>query len=69
MDGSVLEEKYSFKMMGFSFSSKVDWGSYINSIAKTASEKIEALVCTMNFLSHEVTLALHGILSYLGWRS
>ena len=26
MDGSVLEEKSSFKMLGLSFSSKYDWG-------------------------------------------
>ena len=36
MDGSVLEEKSSFKMLGLSFSSKLDWSSYIISIAKTA---------------------------------
>ena len=36
MDGSVLEENSSFKMLG-SFSSQLDWGSYIISIAKTAS--------------------------------
>ena len=36
MDGSVLEEKISFKMLGLTFSSKLDWGSYIVSIAKTA---------------------------------
>ena len=29
MDGSVLEEKSSFKMLGLTFSSKLDWGSYI----------------------------------------
>ena len=40
MDGSVLEEKSSFKMLGLTFSSKLDWGSYIISIAKTASKKI-----------------------------
>ena len=33
MDGSVLEEKTSFKMLGLTFSSKLDWGSYIVSIA------------------------------------
>ena len=33
MDGSVLEEKSSFKMLGLTFSSKLDWGSYIISIA------------------------------------
>ena len=27
MDGTVLEEKSSFKMMGLTFSSKLDWGS------------------------------------------
>ena len=40
MDGSVLEEKSSFKMLGLTFSSKLDWGSYIISIAKTGSKKI-----------------------------
>ena len=54
MDGSVLEEKTSFKMLGLTFSSKLDWGSYIVSIAKTASKKIEALIRSMKFLSPEV---------------
>ena len=40
MDGSVLEEKSSFKILGLTFSSKLDWGSYIISIAKTASKKL-----------------------------
>ena len=35
MDGSVLEEKWSFQMVRLTFSSKLDWGSYIISIAKT----------------------------------
>ena len=35
MDGSVIEEKSSFKMLGLPFSSKYDWDSYIISIAKT----------------------------------
>ena len=37
MDGSVLDETSSFKMLGLTFSSKLDWSSYIISIAKTAS--------------------------------
>ena len=41
MDGSVLEEKSSFKMLGLTFSSKLDWDSHIISIAKTASKKLE----------------------------
>ena len=56
MDVSVLEEKLSFKMLGLTFSSKVDWGSYIISIAKTASKKIGALIRSMKFLSPEVAL-------------
>ena len=50
MDGSVLEEKSSCKMLGLTFSSKLDWGSYIISIAKTASKKIGALIRSMKFL-------------------
>ena len=56
MDGSVLEEKTSFKMLGLTFSSKLDWGSYIVSIAKTASKKIGVLIRSMKFLSPEVAL-------------
>ena len=41
------------------FSSKLDCGSYLISIAKTASNKIGALICSMKFLSHEVTLYLY----------
>ena len=51
MDGSVLEEKTSFKMLGLTFSSKLDWGSYIVSSAKTASKKIGALIRSMKFIS------------------
>ena len=39
MDGYVLEEKSSFKMLELTFSSKFDWGCYIISIAKTAGYK------------------------------
>ena len=57
MDGSVFEEKASFKMLWLSFSSKLDWGSYIISFAKTASQKIGTLLIrSMKFLSPEVAL-------------
>ena len=59
MGGSILEEKSSFKMLGLNFSSKLDWGSYIISIAKTASKKIGALIRSMKFLSSEVALYLY----------
>ena len=75
MNGSVLEEKSSFKMLGLTFSSKLDWGSYIISIAKTASKKIGALTCSMKFLFPEVALYLYKsimpmyeiLLSHLSW--
>ena len=59
MGGSILEEKSSFKMLGLTFSSKLDRGSYILSIAKTASKKIGALIRSMKFLSPEVALYLY----------
>ena len=59
MGGSILEEKSSFKMLGLTFSSKLDWGSYIISIAKTASKKIGALIRSMKFLSPNVALYLY----------
>ena len=58
-DGSVLEEKSSFKMLGLTFSSKLDWGSYIISIAKTASNKIGAVIRSMKFHSPEVALYVY----------
>ena len=59
MDGSILQEKTSFKMLGLTFSSKLDWGSYLVSIAKTASKKIGALIRSMKILSPEVALYLY----------
>ena len=58
MDGSVLEENSPFKMLGLTLSSKLNWGPYIISIAKTASKKIGTLIRSMTFLSPEVTLYL-----------
>ena len=56
MDVSVLEGKSSFKMLRLSFAFKLDWGSQIVAIAKTATQKIRALIRSMTFLSHEVAL-------------
>ena len=59
MDGSVLEEKSSFKIMGLTSCSKFDWGSCIISVAKTVSKKIGALICCTKFLSPEAALYLY----------
>ena len=67
MDGSVLEEKSCFKMLGLTFSSKLDWGSYIISIVKTASKKIGALIHSMKFLSSKIALYLYNLLYAHVW--
>ena len=59
MDRSALEEKSSFKMLGLTFSSKLDCGCYIISIVKTTPKKIGALIRSMRFLSPEVDLYLY----------
>ena len=53
MYGSVLEEKPSFKMLGWIFSSELDWGCYIISFAKTASKKSVALISFMKLFFPE----------------
>ena len=49
-------------MLGLTLSFKLDWGSYIVSIAKTASMKIGVLywnlICSIKFLSRKVALYL-----------
>ena len=54
--GLFLRKIRLLRCWGLSFSSKLDWGSYIISIAKSASKKIGALVRSMKFLSPEVVL-------------
>ena len=44
MNGFAVEEKSFFRLLGLTFSSKLDWGSYMISIAKTASKKIGTLI-------------------------
>ena len=53
MDGSVFEEKLFFKILGLTFSFKLDWGSYI-------SKKIGALIYSMKFLSPMVVSYDHN---------
>ena len=76
MHDSVLEKKSSFKMLGLTFSSKIDSGPYIFPIAKTGSQKIGALIRSIKFLSPDVVLYLYKptntlmyeiLLSRLGW--
>ena len=55
----ILEERSSFKILGLSFSSQLDQGSYIISIAKTSSKKIGTLIRSVKFLYPQVALYLY----------
>ena len=57
-NGCVLKEKSSFKMLGLSLSSKLDWDCCVVSIAKASSKRAGALICSMKFLSPEVAVYL-----------
>ena len=46
-------------MLELTFSSKLDWGSFIISITITSSKKIGASICSMKFLSPEVALNVY----------
>ena len=48
-------------MLGLIFSSELDWDSYIISIAKILSKKIEDLIRSMKFLSPEAALYLYKL--------
>ena len=75
IDGSFFDEKLSFKMLGFSFSSKLDWRSWIVSIHKLPPRNLRLwflLPClflqSLFFIIYHSTL--YGILlSCLGWCS
>ena len=54
IDRPVLKENISFKVMPFS--TKLGWGSYRISFAKTASKKIGVLIGSVTFLPPEVAL-------------
>ena len=55
----LLLKKIIFYGVGLSFSSKLNWGSYIISIAKTVPKKMGTLNRSVKFLSTEVALYLY----------
>ena len=59
MEASVLVEKSTFKTLRLPFSSKLDLGSDIISVLKTASMKIGALIRSIKFFSFDVDLYLY----------
>ena len=69
MDGTVVEKKSSFIILGLTFSSKLYLGPYIISIAKTASKKIGPLIHSMKFLSSKVALCLCKLQCTHAWNT
>ena len=60
MDVSVLEEKSFFKMLRLTFSSKLNWGSYIGaSLFLKCIQENWSLIHLMKFLSTEITLCIY----------
>ena len=57
--GKTQLVSFDLTLILLTFSSKLDWGSYIISIAKNGSKKIGALIRSMKFISPEVALYLH----------
>ena len=53
LDASIIDEKSSLKMLVLSYSSKLDWSSYIVSVAKTTPKKTGASMCCLKFLCAE----------------
>ena len=66
--GLFFRKKTSFEISELSFSSGMNWGSYIISVTKFAFKKIGASIRSINVVStlflfkSTITLALHGIL-------
>ena len=57
--GLFLRKNHPFKMLGLTFSYKLDRSSDIIFVAKTASKKIGALIRSVKFLFPEVALYLY----------
>ena len=51
-----LRKNHFLRCWELTFSSNLNWSSWIISIAKSASEKSGALICSMKFLSPEVAM-------------
>ena len=68
MDGSVFEEKSSFKMLPISFSPKLYWDSCIVSIAKTGTKKW-SFICSMKYLSRRLVFISINLQCGLSWNT
>lgn len=66
MEWFDLDEGSSFKMLGLSFSSKLDW-VLILSLCDTSSKKMRASILSLKFLFSDVVLYLFKKSSNFGW--
>ena len=75
MDGSVIEEKSSFKMLWLNFSSKLNWAVKLFLLLKLPPRKLKPWFILQTFfllrllcISRNLPYTMHGILlSHLGW--
>ena len=59
MNGIELAESASFRLLGLTFTPKLDWKPYIQSIAKQASQRVGSLYRSQRFLTPETILLLY----------
>jgi ribonucleases P/MRP protein subunit RPP40 len=59
MNGDVLEESSTLRLLGLTFSSDLSWKPYIKSIAKLASAKVASLYRARHFLTPDSILYLY----------
>ena len=59
MNGVELPEETSFRLLGLTVTRSMDWKPYIQSIAKSASRKVDTLYRAQRFLTPESILYLY----------
>ena len=59
MSGKQLEDSDSFRLLGVTFTPKLDWRPYIQSVAKQASQRVGSLFRSQRYLTKESLLYLY----------
>ena len=59
MNGKQLEESDSLRLLGITFTPKLDWKSYVQSIAKQASQRVGSLFRSQRYLTKDALLYLY----------
>ena len=59
MNGKQLEESDSLRLLGITFTPKLDWKPYVQSIAKQASQRVGSLFRSQRYLTKDALLYLY----------